>query len=131
MHFAVWAPHARRVSVVGDFNAWDGRRHVMRKRIDSGLWEIFVPDIAEGAVYKFEIIGAHGELLPLKADPFGIAAELRPSTASVVARTDNFHWTDARWLAARARREARSAPMSIYEVHLGSWRRHPDGTFLN
>jgi 1,4-alpha-glucan branching enzyme len=131
VHFAVWAPRARRVSVVGDFNAWDGRRHVMRKRIDSGLWEIFIPDIGEGAVYKFEIIGAHGELLPLKADPFGYAAELRPSTASVVARTDAFPWTDAGFLAARARQDARRAPMAIYEVHLGSWRRHADGGFLN
>ncbi len=86
MHFAVWAPNARRVSVVGDFNAWDGRRHPMRKRIDSGLWEIFAPGIGEGAVYKFEIVGADGTLQPLKADPFGFAAELRPSTASVVAR---------------------------------------------
>ncbi len=131
VHFAVWAPRAQRVSVVGDFNAWDGRRHVMRKRIDSGLWEIFIPDIGEAAVYKYEIIGAHGELLPLKADPFGTAAELRPSTASVVARTDNFHWNDAAWMNARARSEARRAPMSIYEVHLGSWQRHADGSFLN
>jgi 1,4-alpha-glucan branching enzyme len=131
VHFAVWAPHARRVSVVGDFNAWDGRRHPMRKRIDSGLWEIFIPDIGEGAVYKFEILGASGELLPLKADPFGFAAELRPSTASVVARTATFRWTDAAWLAARARRDARRTPMAIYEVHLGSWRRHRDGRFYS
>ena len=131
VHFAVWAPRARRVSVVGDFNSWDGRRHAMRKRIDSGLWEIFIPDIAEATVYKYEIVGAHGTLLPLKADPFGYAAELRPSTASVVARTDDFRWSDANWLAVRARQEARRAPMSIYEVHLGSWRRGPDGGFLN
>ncbi|MDA8249369.1 MAG: 1,4-alpha-glucan branching protein GlgB [Rhodospirillales bacterium] len=131
VHFAVWAPRAHRVSVVGDFNAWDGRRHVMRKRIDSGLWEIFVPEIGEAAVYKFEIIGEGGGLLPLKADPFGYAAELRPSTASVVARTDRFHWTDAGWLARRARVAARRAPMTIYEVHLGSWRRGSDEGFLN
>ncbi len=124
VHFAVWAPNARRVSVVGDFNAWDGRRHQMRKRIDSGLWEIFAPDIGEGAVYKFEIIGRDGALLPLKADPFGFAAELRPSTASVVARTDNFAWTDARMARAPRRGAIRGAqPMAIYEVHLGSWRR--------
>jgi 1,4-alpha-glucan branching enzyme len=131
VHFAVWAPRAQRVSVVGDFNAWDGRRHVMRKRIDSGLWEIFIPDLGEGAVYKFEIIGAHGDLLPLKADPFGYAAELRPSTASVVARTDDFRWTDAHFLAQRGRADPRRVPMAIYEVHLGSWRRHADGGFLN
>jgi 1,4-alpha-glucan branching enzyme len=131
VHFAVWAPHARRVSVVGDFNAWDGRRHPMRKRIDSGLWEIFIPDIDEGCVYKFEILGAGGTLLPLKADPFGYAAELRPSTASVVARTDNFVWHDGAWMTARARADARRDPVSIYEVHLGSWRRHPSGEFYN
>ena len=94
MHFAVWAPHAQRVSVVGDFNAWDGRRHPMRKRVDSGVWEIFVPGLGEGAVYKYEIVGADGTLLPLKADPFGFGSELRPSTASIVARTDGFSWTD-------------------------------------
>jgi len=131
VHFAVWAPHASRVSVVGDFNAWDGRRHQMRKRIDSGLWEIFAPDLDEGAVYKFEIVGADGTLQPLKADPFGFAAEMRPSTASVVARTDRFAWSDAAWLTARNAQDKRRAPMSIYEVHLGSWRRHPDGGFYN
>ena len=128
MHFAVWAPNARRVSVVGDFNAWDGRRHTMRKRIDSGIWEIFIPDIDEGSVYKFEIIGRHGGLLPLKADPFGFAAELRPSTASVVARTDNFVWHDERVDGgARRRRSAPQARLPCYEVHLGSWRRGEDG----
>jgi 1,4-alpha-glucan branching enzyme len=131
VHFAVWAPNARRVSVVGDFNAWDGRRHVMRKRVDSGLWEIFIPDIGEGAIYKFEILGANGSLLPLKADPFGTSAELRPSTASVVARTDAFVWDDAAWMADRAARNARRSPVSTYEVHLGSWRRRDDGHFLD
>jgi 1,4-alpha-glucan branching enzyme len=131
VHFAVWAPHARRVSVVGDFNAWDGRRHPMRKRIDSGLWEIFAPGVGEGTVYKYEIFSAGGELQPLKADPFGFAAELRPSTASVVARTDGFAWTDAAWLAARAGGDARRRAMAIYEAHLGSWRRRADGAFLS
>jgi 1,4-alpha-glucan branching enzyme len=131
VHFAVWAPNARRVSVVGDFNAWDGRRHVMRKRIDSGLWEIFVPDIGEGTVYKYEIIAADGALQPLKADPFGFGAELRPSTASVVARTDDFVWQDGPWMQARAARDGRRAPVCAYEVHLGSWRRHSDAAFLN
>jgi 1,4-alpha-glucan branching enzyme len=130
VHFAVWAPHARRVSVVGDFNAWDGRRHPMRKRIDSGLWEIFAPAIADGAVYKFEIVGADGTLQPLKADPFGFAAELRPSTASVVARTDALAWTDATYLQARPNGDPRRRPMAIYEVHLGSWRRGANGEFL-
>ncbi|MBN8998391.1 MAG: 1,4-alpha-glucan branching enzyme, partial [Rhizobiales bacterium] len=81
VHFAVWAPDAQRVSVVGDFNAWDGRRHQMRKRIDSGLWEIFAPGLGEGVMYKFEIVGPDGVVLPLKADPFGFGSELRPSTA--------------------------------------------------
>jgi 1,4-alpha-glucan branching enzyme len=130
VHFAVWAPNARRVSVVGGFNAWDGRRHPMRKRVESGIWEIFAPDLAEGAVYKYEIIGADGTLQPLKADPLAFAGELRPSTASVVARTDNFTWTDADYLVARADRNARRTPMAIYELHLGSWRRGPDNRFL-
>jgi 1,4-alpha-glucan branching enzyme len=129
--FAVWAPNAGRVSVVGDFNAWDGRRHQMRKRVDSGLWEIFVPDVGEGTVYKFEIVGANGALQPLKADPFGFAAELRPSTASVVARTDELPWDDAAWLHRRRTHDHRRAAMAIYEVHLGSWKRHYDGSFYN
>ena len=129
VHFAVWAPNARRVSVVGDFNGWDGRRCQMRKRFDSGLWEIFVPDQGEGAVYKFEIVGAGGDLLPLKADPFGFGAELRPSTASVVTRVDTFEWHDQDYMRARGQGEARRKPQSTYEVHLGSWRRHWDGRF--
>ena len=131
MHFAVWAPNARRVSVVGDFNAWDGRRHAMRKRIDTGVWEIFVPALGEGTLYKYEIIGADGTLLPLKADPVGFGAELRPSTASVVRDTTRFAWTDADWMAARAARDPRRAPMSIYEVHLGSWRRGDGNRWLD
>ena len=127
--FAVWAPNARRVSLVGDFNAWDGRRHPMRKRVDSGLWEVFMPALGEGAVYKYEIIGRDGDLLPLKADPFGFAAELRPSTASVVARTGRFDWHDHDHRAARPT-DPRRAPMSTYEVHLGSWRRGEHGRFL-
>ncbi len=129
VHFAVWAPNAQRVSVVGDFNRWDGRTHQMRKRIDSGLWEIFAPGLGAGTVYKFEIVGAGGSLLPLKADPFGFGAELRPSTASVVTRADDFVWNDADYLRRRA--DARRQPMSTYEVHLGSWRRRDDGGFLS
>ncbi len=129
VRFAVWAPEARRVSVVGDFNAWDGRRHPMRKRVDSGLWEIFLPGVAQGARYKFELLGRDGVLCPLKADPFGFAAELRPATASIVTRTDRFAWTDAAWIAQRTTRDARREPMAIYEVHAGSWKRHPDDRF--
>jgi 1,4-alpha-glucan branching enzyme len=128
--FALWAPNAARVSVVGDFNQWDGRRCQMRKRIDSGLWEFFAPGLGAGAVYKYEIISADGALQPLKADPFGFEAEMRPSTASVVALTDDFQWTDAPYMERRQRGEPRRKPMSIYEVHLGSWRRADDGSFL-
>ena len=131
VHFAVWAPHASRVSVVGDFNSWDGRRAPMRKRVDSGVWELFWPGLCEGDVYKYEIVSAGGELQPLKADPFGFASELRPSTASVVARTDAFAWTDAAHLEARGKAAAHRQPVSIYEVHLGSWRRRWDGWFLS
>ena len=129
-HFAVWAPNAQRVSVVGDFNMWDGRRHVMRKRLGSGLWEIFVPELGTGTTYKFEIIGADGKLLPQKADPFSFGAEVRPKTASVVTRTDDFTWNDAAYIDARAKRDPRRAPMTTLEVHLGSWRRRADGGFL-
>ena len=128
--FAVWAPNATRVSVVGDFNQWDGRRSQMRRRFDSGLWEIFVPQLAIGAVYKFELLDPNGVLLPLKADPFGFEAELRPSTASVVADSADFSWTDAEYMAKRGDGEPRRKPMSIYEVHLGSWRRGESGRFL-
>ena len=92
--FAVWAPNASRVSVVGDFNDWDGRRCQMRKRYDSGIWEIFIPHLGAGTVYKYEVVSAGGELQPLKADPFGFEAELRPSTATLVAYTTDFPWTD-------------------------------------
>ncbi|MDJ0449835.1 1,4-alpha-glucan branching protein GlgB [Methylocystis sp. JR02] len=129
-NFAVWAPNARRVSVVGDFNQWDGRRAQMRKRVDSGIWEIFLPGVAAGAVYKYEILGRDGHLLPLKADPFGFEAELRPSTASVVASPAPYRWGDEIYLRARAERDPRRAPMSIYEVHLPSWRKADGWRFL-
>ncbi|HMQ95233.1 MAG TPA: 1,4-alpha-glucan branching protein GlgB [Amaricoccus sp.] len=131
VHFAVWAPNARRVSVVGPFNAWDGRRHVMRLRQDTGIWEIFLPEVAVGAPYKYEIVGRDGVRLPLKADPFARASEFRPATASVVAPWLDHDWGDAAhrefWAAADARRQ----PVSIYEVHAGSWARHDDGRFLS
>ena len=131
VHFAVWAPNASRVSVVGDFNGWDGRRHVMRKRLDTGIWEIFIPGATEGQGYKYELLDAQGNLLPLKSDPFGFASELRPKTASRVARTDHFIWNDAAYLGKRKTVDQRRAPMSIYEVHLGSWRRKNDIDFLS
>ncbi|MCB1377626.1 MAG: 1,4-alpha-glucan branching protein GlgB [Alphaproteobacteria bacterium] len=130
VHFAVWAPNAERVSVVGDFNQWDGRRHVMRKRLDIGVWEIFVPGAIEGQGYKYELLGRDGNLLPLKSDPFGFHAELRPKTASRVARTDGFVWTDETYLRHRAAQDRRRVPVSIYEVHLGSWKRKDGDLFL-
>ncbi|MGP0105066.1 1,4-alpha-glucan branching enzyme, partial [Rhodoblastus sp.] len=130
VHFSVWAPHASRVSVVGDFNGWDGRRHPMRKRVDSGLWEIFIPELRAGALYKFELLSASGDIMPLKADPFGQGAQLRPMSASAVPRAEKFAWSDGDYLAARARKDHRRAPMSIYEVHLGSWRRGENDRFL-
>ena len=131
VHFAVWAPNAERVSVVGDFNEWDGRRHVMRKRMDVGIWEIFVPAAHEGQGYKYELIGKDGNLLPLKSDPYGFAAELRPNTASRVTRTDNFKWSDEAYLKARVAPDKRRVPVSIYEVHLGSWRKNAGDAFLS
>ncbi len=130
VHFAVWAPNASRVSVVGDFNNWDGRRHVMRKRQDIGVWEIFIPGASEGQGYKYELLGPDGRVLPLKSDPYGFAAEFRPKTASRIARTDNFIWSDGAYVEARAARDPRRSPMAIYEVHLGSWRRKKGNEFL-
>ncbi len=129
-HFAVWAPNARRVSVVGDFNDWDGRRHPMRKRVDTGVWEIFLPGIGAGALYKYEIIAANGALLPLKSDPMAFAGEMRPGTASRVVATDAHAWTDDAWRTSQPA-DWRRAPVSIYEVHLGSWRRGERGRFLS
>jgi len=131
VHFAVWAPNAERVSVVGDFNNWDGRRHVMRKRLDVGIWEIFIPEAKEGQGYKYELLDKGGKLLPLKSDPFGFAAELRPNTASKIARTEHFEWSDEAYLKSRNVPDKRREPMSIYEVHLGSWRRKDGNAFLS
>lgn len=130
-HFAVWAPHAKRVSVVGDFNLWDGRRHAMRRRVDTGIWEIFIPGVSAGQTYKFEIIGAAGRSLPLKADPFARRAELRPQTASIVTPRIDHEWGDKAHRAHWSSVEARRQPMAIYEVHPGSWRRNDDGGFLS
>jgi 1,4-alpha-glucan branching enzyme len=126
VHFAVWTPNAQRVSVVGNFNAWDGRRHIMRLRHSAGVWEIFIPRLRAGERYKFEIVGPDGALLPLKADPLAKATERPPATASVVAEAWNFQWTDESWMARRKRLQAADAPISIYEVHPVSWLR-PQG----
>ncbi|MCP1313422.1 MULTISPECIES: 1,4-alpha-glucan branching protein GlgB [unclassified Halomonas] len=123
VRFALWAPNARRVSVVGDFNGWDGRRHVMRLRHPAGVWELFLPGLAPGAVYQYELLEAHGGL-GRRADPVARATQPPPSTASVVADTTPFTWHDDAWLERRAAYQAGDRPMSIYEVHAGSWRRH-------
>ena len=125
LSFAVWAPNARRVSVVGDFNNWDGRRHPMRLRHSAGVWELFIPRLEIGQRYKFEIEGPDGAVLPLKADPIARATEHPPATASVVAPLPDFEWHDDAWLSDRARRQSCDQPISIYEVHAGSWRRPP------
>ena len=129
--FAVWAPNARRVSVVGDFNGWDGRRHPMRMRHEAGVWELFIPGVQRGACYKYEIIGVDGTKLPLKADPVAFAAEVPPSTASRVHGLVAHEWGDDEWVATRGGLQDRSAPVSIYEVHLGSWRRGEGNSFLD
>ena len=120
MHFAVWAPNARQVSLVGDFNDWDGRRHAMRRRADTGVWEIFLPDIAEGRAYKYRITGPDGTVQPLKADPFAFAAELRPGTASLTTKPLRHAWGDAAHRAYWAAVDPRKRPITIYEVHVGS-----------
>ena len=129
--FAVWAPNARSVAVVGDFNSWDGRLHPMRSLGSSGIWELFIPGIAEGVKYKFELHTQDGKLR-VKADPLAFAAEVPPANASIVHRSKH-EWSDAAWLERRAQSDALREPMSIYEVHLGSWRRNPreDNRSLN
>lgn len=121
-YFAVWAPRARRVSVVGDFNQWDGRLHCMRPLGVAGLWEIFVPEVTPGSPYKYELLSQEGEIL-LKSDPFAFAAEVPPQTASVVCQIDAFVWDDDEWMTARKARDWPAEPLAIYEVHPGSWRR--------
>nr|EIQ9634068.1 1,4-alpha-glucan branching enzyme [Escherichia coli] len=122
--FAVWAPNAHRVSVVGEFNFWDGRRHPMRIRQESGIWELFIPGVHAGQLYKFELIDANGKTV-LKADPYAFEAQMRPDTASLITQLPPKVPTDEKRSAANQL----NAPISIYEVHLGSWRRHSDNNF--
>ncbi|MGR3514362.1 MAG: 1,4-alpha-glucan branching protein GlgB [Paracoccaceae bacterium] len=124
-HFAVWAPNAQRVSVLGAFNAWDGRRNPMRPAGETGVWEVFLPGVDDGALYKYEVLGADGSLVQ-KADPVGFGAQHPPEQASVVRDITGYGWKDAEWMQSRAARADRSQPISIYEVHLGSWRRRYD-----
>ncbi|HEY0793358.1 MAG TPA: 1,4-alpha-glucan branching protein GlgB [Chthoniobacterales bacterium] len=123
--FAVWAPNAQRVSVVGDFNGWDGRTFPMRRRLEGGIWEIFIPGIGEGAHYKYEVRDAFSQNV-LKSDPFGFFGQHGIQTASLVFNLDRFTWSDQAWVEARDRKRWTSEPVSIYEVHLGSWARVPE-----
>lgn len=129
--FAVWAPNAERASVVGDFNRWDGRAHMMRVRGGSGVWELFVPDLRPGTLYKFEIRNRHTGNIYLKSDPYGQRFEVRPNTASMVVDATPYPWRDQHWMEHRRSWDWLHEPMSIYEVHLGSWQRGPEGDFLN
>jgi 1,4-alpha-glucan branching enzyme len=129
--FAVWAPNARAVSLIGDFNAWDRRRHPMRLRFPSGVWELFVPGVAEGMRYKFAIVGPDGTHLPDKADPVAKSAECPPDTASVVSGRLSYPWHDREWMENRAARQHADAPVSVYEVHAASWFRPAPGQTPN
>ena len=126
VHFAVWAPNAQRVSVIGDFNRWDGRRHPMRNRGDSGIWEIFIPDLEAGTVYKFEVLSKFQGFLTQKADPYAFYSEVRPKSASIVHEINRYTWNDASWMSERRQNPLLSKPISTYEVHLGSWMRVPE-----
>jgi len=122
VHFAVWAPNARNVSVVGDFNGWHGGHHQMRVLGGSGIWELFIPNIGEGEKYKFEIKDRHGNMM-LKSDPYGFYHEIRPHTASIVFNIDRYQWNDTEWMENRRHTDPLNQPMSVYEVHLGSWKK--------
>jgi 1,4-alpha-glucan branching enzyme len=124
--FAVWAPNAQRISVVGDFNGWDGHFHQMRPLGSSGVWEIFIPGVGEGTKYKFEVRNLHGRIV-MKTDPYGFFFETAPNNAAIVWNNRKFAWTDGAWLTQRRQRDALRAPLSIYEVHLGSWRQKAPG----
>ena len=129
--FALWAPNAGRISVVGDFNRWDGRCHSMRNLGGGGLWELFIPDLVEGCLYKFEILNRASNQILVKTDPYGQQFEFRPGTSSIVTREDSYLWQDEKWMTERVQHNWLHEPMSIYEVHLGSWKRDHLGNFIN
>ena len=129
--FAVWAPNASRVSVIGDFNNWDGRRHPMRSRGGSGAWELFIPGLDSDCLYKFEIRNRDSGAILAKTDPYAQQFEMRPRTASVTRAAEPFDWQDAEWMKARQQNDWLHEPLSIYECHLGSWQRDEQGNFLN
>src|SRR5262245_65103496 len=126
VHFAVWAPNAKRVSVIGEFNQWDGRRHPMRFLTGTGIWEIFIPELHEETVYKFEIKWRRFGFITHKTDPYAFYFERRPKTGAIVYDINQYVWRDDEWMEKRKGRNAFDAPISIYEVHLGSWMRAPE-----
>ncbi|PID50347.1 MAG: 1,4-alpha-glucan branching enzyme [Proteobacteria bacterium] len=128
--FAVWAPGVKRVSVVGNFNDWDGRRYPMRSRGETGIWELFVPGLSAGEAYKYEILSAHDQVV-LKADPYGQQMFLRPRTDSCIPAKATYAWQDEQWLTEREQFDWQHQPISIYELHAGSWRKHPNGDFYS
>jgi 1,4-alpha-glucan branching enzyme len=128
--FTVWAPNAVQVNIVGNFNNWDGRDYQMKIIDQSGIWNIFIPGIGEGEIYKYEIHTKYGDVI-FKADPFAYYSEVRPNTASVVVSLDNYQWNDEEWLKKRKKKPSYEQPISIYEVHLGSWKRKGNGEFYN
>lgn len=130
MNFAVWAPNAQRMSVIGDFNNWDGRVHPMQPNRDSGIWEVFIPSLGFGEKYKYELKSHHMGYMAEKIDPYGFYAERRPSTASITADLDSYEWNDSEWMEARAEKNMLEEPMSTYEVHLGSWQRKEGNEWL-
>lgn len=130
VRFAVWAPNAKRVSVVGDFNNWDARVHPMQPNGESGIWELFIPGLKTGERYKYDLVSHHEGYQALKVDPYGFHAERRPNTASIVAELDGYEWGDDDWMQNRPRKDPLTAPMSIYEMHLGSWKRKGENEWL-
>jgi 1,4-alpha-glucan branching enzyme len=131
VQFAVWAPSAERISIIGDFNSWDGRCHPMRVRGGSGVWELFIPGLATGQPYKYEIRTRNNGQILVKSDPYGQNFEMRPATASRIPATSAYRWNDRTWMEQRESLDWRHDAISIYEVHLGSWRRDEYGNFLN
>ncbi len=131
INFAVWAPNCYKVAVLGDFNRWDPRTHVMENTSQSGIWEIFVPGLAPGARYKYEVRSHNEGYRAQKSDPYGFFCELRPQTASIVYDIDQYQWNDEGWMAARAQTDPLAQPINIYELHLGSWRRGDGDKFLS
>ncbi|MBC8171668.1 MAG: 1,4-alpha-glucan branching protein GlgB, partial [Anaerolineae bacterium] len=131
VNFAVWAPNALRVSVIGDFNLWDERVHPMQMIGDSGVWELFIPGASEGAIYRYDILSRFNEYRIKKSDPYAFYAELRPNNASIVASLDGYAWRDEAWMSARAAQNPLTQPISVYEVHPGSWKLKEDGSWLS